>query len=539
MKKLNSAYKKGQTASEYLATYGWALLIVFFVIVYLISSGLFNPTRFMNEECTFQPDLPCLAHYSTLSNDKKINLAFRLNNGMGFPILLKSCNAWVAPQGPRTAGECKDIYLEPGEDRFLIINGIRSFSDISERSIQKILVELEFRSCKNYNIEECKNLNLPSYITQGKIITQLIGGNPFSSLSFGSCLGGAKRCNGNIVQSCEYNSQKAKFEWKDIKICIDPEICKQTDMNAFCINKNIPLDDEVCIDGQKKCRGNILQYCEKGSWKDGINCQIIGRVCGLNQNREYDCIETPQGPNEPGRGGDFPGTPGEDSKGGVEIPEKKREEDKFNIGCPLGDTACLSSDPTYIYKCVFDQSLSVARYIPDQACSTQCEEINDIARCAQCKENQIICRDLFSYSKCEKQQPDQYLGWNQYNCPSNQKCLNNMCRADNRPLCDPGQVMCGSPQDWMQNQRTIYMCINGQWTEFQTCQNVCYKGECKDQIDPSDIDECTINGARRCTSDYLTVEECRAGKWVRIQNCIGDYYCSITGPDDAECVARS
>ncbi|MCX8163313.1 MAG: hypothetical protein N3D10_02035 [Candidatus Micrarchaeota archaeon] len=512
--------KKGQSASEYLATYGWAFLIIFFILIYLINSGLFTSSRFMSEECSFQTDFSCLRHYNTFSKDSnKINLAIELSNGMGFPILIKSCNAWVFPDSQRTKGDCSDVYLESGERRFFIINNIKTNKKLIAREMEKILVEIEFKGCKGQTIDECKKTTSATYLTQGKIITQLIEGNEFVSTTFGDCIGGEKRCNGNQPQGCWWDEQKKKFTWKNEGLpCLDPYICVQSGKDAYCVNKNIPSNQEVCVEGVKRCKADILQVCSKGAWKDSIDCTILGMKCKVIPGKEAQCAEEPTtGESDIGR-----------REGGLGI----------DLGCKIGDTTCLSSDPSTIYQCIFDNSIGRARYMPIRSCSTQCEEINDVAQCAQCKENTIQCflePPYKRYAKCEKQQQGA-LGWSQYSCPQQQKCINDRCVTDNRAICDEGLKMCGSPQDWMRDQRTVYICMNGQWVASQTCRNICYKGVCVNEIRPDDIDECTMNGERRCTQNYLTVEECRAGQWVRIQNCIGDYYCSVTGQGTAECV---
>lgn len=51
--------KKGQSAVEYLVTHGWAILVLFLVITILYSLGVFNPSRFVAEECVFQPGFGC------------------------------------------------------------------------------------------------------------------------------------------------------------------------------------------------------------------------------------------------------------------------------------------------------------------------------------------------------------------------------------------------------------------------------------------------------------------------------------------------
>ena len=50
-------YKKGQTAMEYLMTYGWAILIIIIVAAALFALGVFNPGTFTQSTATGFPQI--------------------------------------------------------------------------------------------------------------------------------------------------------------------------------------------------------------------------------------------------------------------------------------------------------------------------------------------------------------------------------------------------------------------------------------------------------------------------------------------------
>lgn len=79
---------RGQVAMEYLATYGWAIFAIFIVLALLFGSGIFNPSRFTSEECSFSPNLPCGSFYLAKVNGNELMLSFNLTNAMGFPIYI-------------------------------------------------------------------------------------------------------------------------------------------------------------------------------------------------------------------------------------------------------------------------------------------------------------------------------------------------------------------------------------------------------------------------------------------------------------------
>ncbi|MDO8555865.1 MAG: hypothetical protein Q7R96_01680 [Nanoarchaeota archaeon] len=51
--------KKGQSAMEFLMTYGWAILVVLIAIGALAYFGVLNPAKFLPSQCILFPGLSC------------------------------------------------------------------------------------------------------------------------------------------------------------------------------------------------------------------------------------------------------------------------------------------------------------------------------------------------------------------------------------------------------------------------------------------------------------------------------------------------
>ena len=81
-------YKKGQSAVEYLMTYGWAILVLILVIGLLFSTGIFSPNYLVSEECNLGPKLPCITFLYNNGND--LRLFVNLTNGFEYKIKIKS-----------------------------------------------------------------------------------------------------------------------------------------------------------------------------------------------------------------------------------------------------------------------------------------------------------------------------------------------------------------------------------------------------------------------------------------------------------------
>ncbi len=170
-----ASIQKGQVAMEYLATYGWALLAMFLVIAFLVGSGIFNPNRFVSEECTFSPNLPCGSFFIAKAvpsdpNDRQMTIRFNLTNAMGFPIFIRANTAKVDGIEQKCdiylpANPCygqPGIYLQQGNTTgdgsgASIIPGL----SVGYTSPNKVTVELKrvymsitFRNCQDLPLDK-------------------------------------------------------------------------------------------------------------------------------------------------------------------------------------------------------------------------------------------------------------------------------------------------------------------------------------------------------------------------------------------------
>ena len=58
--------RRGQSAMEFLTTYGWALLVAIIVIGALVYFGVLNPARLVPDKCDFPGQLRCeMMNYNT------------------------------------------------------------------------------------------------------------------------------------------------------------------------------------------------------------------------------------------------------------------------------------------------------------------------------------------------------------------------------------------------------------------------------------------------------------------------------------------
>lgn len=95
MKKNNSFRKRAQASFEFLATYGWAILIILIAIGALSYYGFMNPQNVLPDKCIFGNGLIC---QDSLITTNTVNIS--LYNGFGKSIY----NVSVAPSGFSVVG---------------------------------------------------------------------------------------------------------------------------------------------------------------------------------------------------------------------------------------------------------------------------------------------------------------------------------------------------------------------------------------------------------------------------------------------------
>lgn len=92
MAALDFKSRKGQAATEFLVTYGWAILLVI-VIMAILYSSIFKPEFYVAERCDIGPGITCDNFYlNKTSSGTGLNLTLYAHNSMGFDINITSIN---------------------------------------------------------------------------------------------------------------------------------------------------------------------------------------------------------------------------------------------------------------------------------------------------------------------------------------------------------------------------------------------------------------------------------------------------------------
>lgn len=141
--------RKGQAAAEYLVTYGWALLLLVAVIAVILSTGVFNPSYFISEECVLQPDIACTGHQMYRSGGDTI-LLIRVENRLGYEMEVDRVVATANDLGQTgqqpVEGRIDRQRLLPGQNTTVTF----TFSGPEQPpvgSMERVSVSLDYYSC--------------------------------------------------------------------------------------------------------------------------------------------------------------------------------------------------------------------------------------------------------------------------------------------------------------------------------------------------------------------------------------------------------
>ncbi len=91
--------KKGQSAMEFLMTYGWAILVVLIAIGALAYFGVLNPSRFLPSSCIIFPGVSC-----TNFKVGATSAEFVVQNGMG-----ETINNFNITMNAPSGGTCTSV----------------------------------------------------------------------------------------------------------------------------------------------------------------------------------------------------------------------------------------------------------------------------------------------------------------------------------------------------------------------------------------------------------------------------------------------
>ena len=156
-------HKKGQSAIEYLMTYGWAMLVLVLIVGLLFSTGIFSPNYLISEECNLGPKLPC-SHF--LYNDgKNLRLLVNVTNGFEYKIKIKSVSVSF-DKGNMSVKISNDNPLSGDSAQ---IDAMLAGYNAAKDSTKKFTVSIDYYSCAAEVNPTCYDTGTATHKISGRI----------------------------------------------------------------------------------------------------------------------------------------------------------------------------------------------------------------------------------------------------------------------------------------------------------------------------------------------------------------------------------
>ncbi|MFH1916222.1 MAG: hypothetical protein ABIJ21_03080 [Nanoarchaeota archaeon] len=152
---------KGQSALEFLTTYGWAFMIILVMIGSLSYFGVLNMNTFIPERCQFDNAFSCTDFTYEMGSPPKARMAIVNTLGKSIKFVntsatcsgtAGSCETCQAPNwcdlNTTTAGEDATYWL-PGETRYMALG----VTGGSSQDLLKVSMEINYIPANQYFIQ--------------------------------------------------------------------------------------------------------------------------------------------------------------------------------------------------------------------------------------------------------------------------------------------------------------------------------------------------------------------------------------------------
>ncbi len=104
---------KGQSAVEYIMTYGWAMLALVIVTGFLLASGVLNPNYVITEECSLGSNLPC--QFMVFNDEGSTKLILEVYNGFPYKIKINSIEVVMKDTGESFSDFDRNVLIDSGD----------------------------------------------------------------------------------------------------------------------------------------------------------------------------------------------------------------------------------------------------------------------------------------------------------------------------------------------------------------------------------------------------------------------------------------
>jgi len=158
---------KGQSAVEYITTYGWALLALVIVVAIILGTGVFTPDFFISEKCELGTNIPCQA--AVYNSGGETRIAVEILNGFPYEIELRSLDIELVDGSASFTGFPGGVSLQSGQNR--TFQGVLSGTTLADNALKQLTLRAIYVSCAPELGESCSTTE---HTLTGKIIAKVI-----------------------------------------------------------------------------------------------------------------------------------------------------------------------------------------------------------------------------------------------------------------------------------------------------------------------------------------------------------------------------
>lgn len=160
---------KGQSAVEYIMTYGWAILALVLVTAALVASGVLSPNYLISEECNLGSNFPC--NFIVYNEAGETHLSLDVYNGFPYEIEVTGITIEMKDTGDVFTGLSSGIgRIESGGKRNF--QGTFTGPELTKEAIKRFSASITYVSCAP-EVSEGTSCSDSEHTISGKIVARI------------------------------------------------------------------------------------------------------------------------------------------------------------------------------------------------------------------------------------------------------------------------------------------------------------------------------------------------------------------------------
>ncbi len=157
---------KGQSAVEYIMTYGWAILALVIVTGMLMASGILNPNYVISEECNLGSNLPC--QFLIFNDEGSTKMLLQVYNGFPYKIRIEGIEVLMKDTGETFSGFDSYVLLESGANH--TYEAVLPGSALTAGEVKRFSAQVTYVSCAPEVRTETGECSDSEHTISGKIV---------------------------------------------------------------------------------------------------------------------------------------------------------------------------------------------------------------------------------------------------------------------------------------------------------------------------------------------------------------------------------